>query len=154
MWDNYIVRQRHLKNCIWDEKEWEAIAWQPIVGMQRTFIVFLYPHSMSLFCTTPPPSLHIGLMGMSIIVLCPSLVRGWPPILTKLVESAFSGKYFSGRQEERNLLKLIHSGVWIWRDFLFVSVAYISRTALIPEYLDTWVLRLFFDFVNFSIFFQ
>lgn len=70
----HYVRQRHFKNCIWHEKKWEGVAWQPVVGMQRTSVVFLYQHSISFFWSLLPPSRYAGLVGLSVIVLCSSLL--------------------------------------------------------------------------------
>ena len=58
-----------------------------------------------------PPPLYAGLVGLSVIVLCSSLVgeRG-DGVQSRLghLEVPSLEEYLAGRQEDRKLLKLIH----------------------------------------------
>ena len=102
----HYVRQRHFKNCIWHGKKWEGVAWQPTVGMQRTSVVFLYQHSISFFWSMLPPPLYAGLVGLSVIVLCSSLLgeRG-DGVQSQLghVEVPSLEEYLTERQEDGKL---------------------------------------------------
>ena len=106
-------------------KKWEGVAWQPMVGMQRTSVVFLYQHSISFFWSMLPPPLYAGLVGLSVIVLCSSLVGGrGDGVQSRLghLEVPSLEEYLAGRQEDRKLLKLIHFDTLSWRDYLFLSL--------------------------------
>ena len=83
-----------------------------MVGMQRTSVVFLYQHSISFFWSMLPPPLYAGLVGLSVIVLCSSLVgERRDGVQSRLghLEVPYLEEYLAGRQEDRKLLKLIHS---------------------------------------------
>lgn len=57
------------KNRIWYFKTWEDVAWQPVVGMQGTSVVFLYQPSIAVFWKSPSPTAH--LVGLSVTVQSP-----------------------------------------------------------------------------------
>lgn len=48
------------KNRIWYFKTWEDVAWQPVVGMQGTSVVFLYQPSIAVFWRSPFPHCTLG----------------------------------------------------------------------------------------------
>lgn len=89
------------KNRIWYFKTWEDVAWQPVVGMQGTSVVFLYqPRSLSFGEALPP--LHTW-WGCQSQFKAP-LVKGCYPIATWPIASFPSwGKKLAGDKRVRTL---------------------------------------------------
>lgn len=134
----HYVRQRHFKNYIWHEKSGRALLGNPwlecgghllfssISALSPSSGVCLHPHCMLAWGAVSHCSLLFPSWGEG------DGVQSRPGHL----EVPSLEEYLTGRQEDRKLLKLIHSGHTVLKR-LFVSVTYKSRTALIPYYLDT-----------------